>query len=111
MPKTATGQTPYSLVYGCEAEIPAEIDIPSAICSLNTVADNAPLMEDSLDLTEELRDAANIRLAAYQQIVAKSYNKSVKARVFGIGDFVLRRFFPNTKEKSAGKLAPTWEGP
>ncbi|XP_074291505.1 uncharacterized protein LOC141618303 [Silene latifolia] len=106
-PKTATGQTPYSLVYGCEVVIPTEIDIPSARCSLNTVAENTPLMEDSLDLTEELRDPANIRLATYQQTVAKSYNKSVKARVFRIGDLVLRRVFPNTKEENAGKLAPT----
>ncbi|XP_074315014.1 uncharacterized protein LOC141651192 [Silene latifolia] len=94
----------------CEVMIPLEIDIPSARCSLNTVADNTPLMEDSLDLTEELRDAANIRLAAYQQIVAKSYNKSVKAIVFRIRDLFLRTVFPNTKEESAGKLAPTWEG-
>ncbi|XP_074302795.1 uncharacterized protein LOC141635035 [Silene latifolia] len=109
-PKTSTGQTPYSLVYGCEAVILAEIDIPSARCSLNTVADTAPLMEDSLNLTEELRDASNIRMAAYQQTKAKSYNKTVKARVFRIGDLVLRKVFENIKEKNAGKLAPTWKG-
>ncbi len=110
-PKVATGQTPFSLVYGCEAVIPAEIDVPSARCSLNTIAGNTTMMEDSLDLTEELRDKAKIRLAAYQHIIAKSYNKNVKARIFRIGDLVLRKVFPNTKEENAGKLAAAWEGP
>ncbi|XP_074299119.1 uncharacterized protein LOC141630149 [Silene latifolia] len=110
-PKTSTGQTPYSLIYGCEAVIPAEIHVPTTRCSLNTIEENQPLMQDSLTLAEELRYAAIIRIASYQQTVARSYNKNINIRVFMEGDLVLRKVIPNTKAKNAGKLALTWEGP
>ncbi|XP_074278602.1 uncharacterized protein LOC141602195 [Silene latifolia] len=110
-PKTSTGQALYSLVYGCEPVTPVEIHVPSTISSLNTIEENRPLLQDSLSLGEELRDAAKIRIASYQQTVAKSYNKNVNIRVFKEEDLVLRKVFPNTKDKNAGKLAPTWEGP
>ncbi|XP_074305130.1 uncharacterized protein LOC141640138 [Silene latifolia] len=71
-PKTSTGQTPYSLVYGCEAVIPAEICVPTSRYSLNSIETNDSLLQDSLVLTEELRDAAKIRIASYQQAVARS---------------------------------------
>ncbi|XP_074282964.1 uncharacterized protein LOC141607507 [Silene latifolia] len=80
-PKTSTGQTPYSLVYGCETVIPAEIDVPTTRSSLNTVEDNKPLLQDSLTLAEELRDAARIIIASYQQTVARSYNKNENVNI------------------------------
>ncbi|XP_074306127.1 uncharacterized protein LOC141641359 [Silene latifolia] len=103
-PKTSTDQTPYSMVYGCEAVIPAEIHVPTTSCNLNTVEENQPLMQDSLTLAKELSDAAKIRIASYQQTVTRSYNKNVNIRVFREGDLVLRNVFLNTKDKNAGKL-------
>ena len=32
-------------------------------------------------------------------------------RTFQVGDWVLRKVFQNTKEVSAWKLGPNWEGP
>ncbi|XP_074298835.1 uncharacterized protein LOC141629788 [Silene latifolia] len=110
-PKASTGQTPYSLVYGCEAVIPAEVQVPTSRYILNNVEANSSLMQDNLIVTEELKDAAKIRITSYQQAVARTYNKNVKIRVFREGDLVIRKVFPNKKERSAGKLAPTWEGP
>ncbi|XP_074291449.1 uncharacterized protein LOC141618249 [Silene latifolia] len=110
-PKTPTGQTPYSLVYGCQVLIPAEVRVPMSTYNLNNIEANNSLMQDNLILTEELRDAAKIRIASYQQEVARTYDKNVKIRVFREGDLVLRKVFPNKKEKSAGKLAPAWQGP
>ncbi|XP_074305618.1 uncharacterized protein LOC141640838 [Silene latifolia] len=69
-PKTSTCHTPYSLVYGYEAVITAEIHVPTTRCILNTMEENQPLMQDSLTLAEELRDAAKIRIASYQQTIA-----------------------------------------
>ncbi|XP_074291084.1 uncharacterized protein LOC141617844 [Silene latifolia] len=103
---TPTGQTPYFLVYGCETVIPVEVHMPTSRYSLNNIEVNNSLMQDSLVLTEELRDAAKIRIASYQQTVARRYNKNVKIRVFKEGDSVLRKVFPNKKEKTAGKLTP-----
>ncbi|XP_074300761.1 uncharacterized protein LOC141632077 [Silene latifolia] len=80
-PKTSKGQIPYSLVYGCEAVIPAEIHVPNTRSSLNTVEENKLLLQDSVTLAEEFRDAAKIRIASYQQTVARSYNKNVNIRV------------------------------
>uniref|UniRef100_A0A803LJ14 Tf2-1-like SH3-like domain-containing protein n=1 Tax=Chenopodium quinoa TaxID=63459 RepID=A0A803LJ14_CHEQI len=65
----------------------------------------------NLDTVEELREDAKMRMTAYQQEVARSFNKNVRARVFKLGDWVLRKVYENTREVSAGKLAPNWEGP
>ena len=110
-PKVSTGQTPFSLVYGCEAVVPTEVLIPTARYGLLTDETNNIELTSDLDTMEELRDKAKIRLAAYQQAVAKTFNKNVKIRQFSLGDLVLREVFDNTKDKSAGKLAPAWEGP
>ncbi|XP_074300316.1 uncharacterized protein LOC141631558 [Silene latifolia] len=107
-PKISTGQTPYSLVYGCEAVIPTEVHVPTSRYSLNNIEANSSLMQDNLVLIEELRDTAKIRIASYQQSVARSYNKNVKNRVFREADLVVRKLLRNKKEKSAGKLASVW---
>ena len=64
-----------------------------------------------LDTINERRDLARKRLAAYQQQVAKSYNKNVRIKAFSVGDWVLRKVFPNTQQLNAWKMAPMWEGP
>jgi hypothetical protein len=110
-PKTSTGQSPFSLVYGCEAVLSAEVVVPTARTMVSSAEVNAEQLAADLDLVEELRDAAKIRLASYQQTISKYYNKDVRARIFRVGDMVLREVFPNTKEKGAGKLAASWEGP
>ncbi|XP_056688000.1 uncharacterized protein [Spinacia oleracea] len=110
-PRTATGQTPFSLVYGCEAILPPEVTLPSARYGLMTPEQNDVELGENLDNTEDFREAALIRMASQQQIVAKCFNKNVKIKVFKEGDWVLRKVFQNTKELNAGKLAPAWEGP
>ena len=52
-----------------------------------------------------------IRLAEYQQKLARRYNQDVKTRGFSAGDLVLRKVVGNMRDMNAGKLAPTWEGP
>ncbi|CAH9099531.1 unnamed protein product [Cuscuta epithymum] len=47
-------------------------------------------------------------MAAYQQRVARSYNKDVRAKIFKKGDWVLRKSFGN---EASGKFSPNWEGP
>ena len=64
-----------------------------------------------LDLLEEYREAVTIRLAEYQQKLARRYNRDVKTREFSAGDLVLRRAVGNMQDTNAGKLAPSWEGP
>ncbi|KAG7548068.1 Ribonuclease H domain [Arabidopsis suecica] len=108
-PRRATGETPFSLVYGMEAVVPAELNVPGLRRSeapLNEES-NSKLLEDVLD---ERRDQSLIRLQNYQQMTARYYNSKLKNRPLNVGDFVLRRVFDNTKE-GAGKLGINWEGP
>ena len=68
-------------------------------------------MARELDASDELREAAAIRVASYQRRLETSYNKRVKPRVFQSGDLVLRKVFENTADPTAGKFQPNWEGP
>lgn len=52
-----------------------------------------------------------VRLADYQQKLARGYNRNVKPREFVAGDLVLQKAVGSMKDLSAGKLAPNWEGP
>ncbi|KAD4888478.1 hypothetical protein E3N88_20551 [Mikania micrantha] len=109
--KNATGQTPFSLVFGSEAILPTEMIIPTARISLQTIEANNEILSQDIDTIDESRDIAKIRMAAYQQKIAKSYNKNIRIRRFQVGDLVLRKAFQNTTNPTDGKLAPKWEGP
>ncbi|XP_021746647.1 uncharacterized protein LOC110712491 [Chenopodium quinoa] len=87
-PREVTGHTPFSLVYGCEAVLPVEADFPTSRFGLMTEERNQEEMEDNLDAVEELRETTLIRMAAQQQIVARSFNKNVKAKTFQLGDWI-----------------------
>ena len=62
-------------------------------------------------MIDELRDLANIRIAAHQQRITRAYNKNTRIRRIHVRDLVLRKTFQNTKDHSAGKVSPQWEGP
>ncbi|XP_074378305.1 uncharacterized protein LOC141719836 [Apium graveolens] len=64
-----------------------------------------------LDMIEETREDALIRIEAYQQRTASYYNSKVRAWTFKVGDLVLRRVMPNTKVVSHGVFGANWEGP
>ncbi|WZZ44807.1 hypothetical protein YC2023_041066 [Brassica napus] len=90
-PKTATGETPYSLVYGSEAIVPTEMHVRTTVSGPTSQEENKELMALSLDLLDEKREAARLRNWSYQQDVARTYNKKVRTRTFQQGDWVLRR--------------------
>ncbi|KAL0394845.1 UNVERIFIED_CONTAM: hypothetical protein Slati_4450700 [Sesamum latifolium] len=69
---------------------------------------NENLLRENLDLIEELREKAFLRMQRYKSIMINPYNKRVKSRGFQIGDLVLRR---GDALKPVGKLDLTWEGP
>ncbi|XP_075080066.1 uncharacterized protein LOC142165400 [Nicotiana tabacum] len=109
--KTGVGETPFSLVYGAEALIPVEIGKPSTRYTQATEESNEEEMRINLDLLEERRDAALIRMAAQKQTIERYYNQKAHLRYFNIGDFILKKVFQSTKAVNAGKLSPNWEGP
>ena len=111
MPQRLTGETPFSLAYGSDAIIPLEIGLPTLRTSEWEPTRNDLAQSQALDLLEERRKQAMIRLASYQQQLKKGYNKNVRPRSFHQGDLVLRKVLGNTKNPNDGKLRPNWEGP
>ena len=63
-----------------------------------------------VDLVDEVRAAAEQRLARYQNLMAKHYNTKVWHRDFRVDDLVLRKVMGAARDPSQGKLGPNWEG-
>ncbi|XP_033513773.1 uncharacterized protein [Nicotiana tomentosiformis] len=63
MTKTSTGETPFLLVYGTEALIPADIGKPSTRYTRTIKVTNEKELRINLDLTEERREALLVRMA------------------------------------------------
>ncbi|XP_071699850.1 uncharacterized protein [Rutidosis leptorrhynchoides] len=108
--KRSTGETPFSLVYGTEAVIPAEIRVPTQRILAFDTENNSSILRENLNLLEERRIMAAIRQADAKQKMAKYYNKRVRYVQFKEGDLVLRDNEASRQEKQ-GKLGPCWEGP
>ncbi|GJU46550.1 reverse transcriptase domain-containing protein [Tanacetum coccineum] len=89
--KTRNGETPFSLTYGTEAIIPAEIGKPTHQTSSVNEKTNDQELCLNLDLLEEQREIIAIREARYKQQVKKYYNKKVRHVQFKVGEFVLRK--------------------
>ncbi|XP_058192044.1 uncharacterized protein LOC131309421 [Rhododendron vialii] len=107
-PRRSTGRTPFAMAYGMEAVLPLSTMIPTVRTENFNPIDNSALVGTELDLAKELRDNANLRHAAYQQEVARGYNRNVRARPFNVGDLVLRMVTEATK---LTKLKDPYEGP
>ncbi|XP_026417252.1 uncharacterized protein LOC113312730 [Papaver somniferum] len=95
VPRSSTGVFPYSLVYGANAILPAEIKIPSdKIAAASGVqwneaeASNSRIVE--LDTLDSRRIKAEEHAQAYRKRISKAYDKTIKPRVFQIRDRVLK---------------------
>ncbi|GKD93877.1 reverse transcriptase domain-containing protein [Tanacetum coccineum] len=110
MIKSSHGDTPFSLTYGTEAVIPAEIGMPIyRTAAVDTVHNDEELWLNS-DLLEEKRERTTICEAKAKMKMTKYYNARVCGVAFRPGDFVYRS---NDASHAAagGKLGPKWEGP
>ena len=107
--RTATGETPYSMAFGVEAVIPAEIGLPSLRVSEYDEDANDGRLLPELDLVEERREQALIRTTARNQVVARYYDKKYRPRVFRVGDLVLKKVL--VQEPGLGSFGPKWDGP
>ncbi|XP_070019463.1 uncharacterized protein [Nicotiana sylvestris] len=110
--RTLVGATPYMLVYGTEAVIPAEVEIPSLRIIVEAeIEDNEWVKTrlEELTLIDEKRMVAVCHRQLYQQRMARAYNKKVRPRNFEVGQLVLRHILPHHQE-AKGKFAPNWKG-
>ncbi|XP_070017531.1 uncharacterized protein [Nicotiana sylvestris] len=78
--RTSVGATPYLLVYGTEAVIPAEIEIPSLRIVAEAEIDDAEWVKtrlEQLSLIDKKRLATVCHGQLHQQRMARAYNKKV----------------------------------
>ncbi|KAL0288882.1 UNVERIFIED_CONTAM: hypothetical protein Scaly_2717600 [Sesamum calycinum] len=108
IPRTTTGETPFSLSYGTEAVAPAEVGEPNWRVKHYDLEANEQGLRMNLDFVEEVRERASVPAAMYKARIAKAYNSKVRPRNFQVGDLVMRK-----AEASGpiGKLDSKWEGP
>ncbi|KAK3002810.1 hypothetical protein RJ639_019376 [Escallonia herrerae] len=109
--RTSTGETSFSLSFGTDALIPVEIGLPSLRVVTDDPVQNEEDLRANLDLLDERREQAAVRLAAYKHRVSKFYDQRVRHRAFRVGDLVLCRIEASAPREAVGKLAPNWEGP
>nr|GEX90746.1 hypothetical protein [Tanacetum cinerariifolium] len=108
--QSSSRETPFSLTYGAEAVIPAEIGMPTlGIMKVDMVKNNEAL-GTSLDLLEEKREQASIQEARSKAKIERYYNAKVQSTSFRPGDFVYQNNEASHAEDE-GKLGPKWEGP
>ncbi|XP_071918772.1 uncharacterized protein [Coffea arabica] len=111
--RTSTGATPYSLMYGMEAVLPAEVEIPSLRVLMETKLKEADWIKqrfEQLSLIDEKRLNAICHGQCYQKRMARAYNKKVHLRIFEEGDKVLKQILP-VQDEAKGKFAPNWQEP
>ncbi|GJR52631.1 reverse transcriptase domain-containing protein [Tanacetum coccineum] len=103
--KQSNRETPFSLTYGSEAVIPAEIGIPTYRTLMIREGYNEEEMRLNLDLLQEKREADAVREAKYKTKIKQYYNKKVRPASFRPGEFMFRRNNVSGVEDQ-GKLGP-----
>nr|POE95700.1 hypothetical protein CFP56_38126 [Quercus suber] len=94
--KTATGFSPFSLIYGTEAISPVELVVPTLRVVLEESQDdtggtnNERRLAD-LEGVEEERELVRRRSQRYQQRMTRAYAQAVHPRTFTKGQIVQRR--------------------
>ncbi|GKA97004.1 hypothetical protein Tco_0824898 [Tanacetum coccineum] len=91
MIKSSKRDTPFSLTYGTEVVIPAEIGMPTLRTSKVDVVQNDEALRINLDLLEEIREHATIREAKSKAKMEKYYNSKVCSTTFRPGDHVYHK--------------------
>ena len=112
---TPTGATPFSLVYGFEAVLPLEVEIPSLQVYLRGLIideDHRAMRIQELETLDERRKAAFDHMRAYQKRMSTQYNKKVHPHEFQVGDLVLKENPKNQQNREQKeKFEPNCLGP
>ena len=107
--------TLYSLVYGVEAVLPLERQIPSLQIAIQeglTNEENARLRLEELEALDERRLEAQQRLECYQARLSQAFNKRVRPQSFQVRDLVVAMQRPiNISHKTGNKFTSKWDGP
>jgi hypothetical protein len=103
-----TVQSPYFLVYGSEAILPADVMWDSPVVEQYDEGISEDSRQVDFDGLEEARCTALVQSVRYLESIRRYHDRNVKERSFNVGDLVLRRI-QNTKRLH--KLSSPWEVP
>lgn len=105
-PNSGTKDTSFTLAFGHEAIIPAEICSKTFRVTKYSKRANEQALRENLDLIEERNALASINTVPRKQQAANYYNKRVKPRNFQVGDWVLRSSTVRAKKRSQACKGP-----
>jgi hypothetical protein len=90
-PTKLTGPSPYFLVYGSKAILPADVmwESPAVVQYDEGISEDSRRVD--IDGLEEARCAALVLSARYLECIRRYHDRNVKERSFNVGDLVLRR--------------------
>ncbi|XP_068476208.1 uncharacterized protein [Phaseolus vulgaris] len=106
--ESTTKETPFNLVYGSDAMIPVEIQENSPRFQNFVVEESNEEIKVNLDLLDEVREEAKIKVEALKRRVEYNYNSKLRPRQFQVANLVMRKAHPYQLEN---KLSPKWTGP
>jgi len=89
--KTSTGLTPFQLVYGLEAVLPIECEIPSLQMAVELLSATSKEEKSLLYLAQLDENRRNVALAieTHTKCMKAQYDRNVTPRNFSKGDLVL----------------------
>jgi hypothetical protein len=105
---SATGFSPFFLVYGSEAMLPTDATFGAPRIQFYEEGEAEQTCRVDLDSLEEQRLVAVMRQARHNQQLCGYYDCNVRETSFNVGDLVLRCI---QKTAIMHKLSAPWEGP
>ena len=100
--------SPYFLVYGSEAILPADVAFRAPRVENYDEEHATAVRTKDVDRAKEERLITCVRTTKYLEGLRRYYNRNIKGRSFTVGDLILRR---KQKTKGMHKLSSPWEGP
>ena len=110
--KTAMAFTPFQLVYGWEAVLPIECEIPSLWLTIELLPHTTEEEQRLLYLShlDEIRRDAVLANESNKKRIKKWYDRAIWPRTFSEGNLVL--VYDQDKDTlGEGKFEPLWYGP
>ena len=102
------GNTPFFMVYGSEAVLPADLRFGAPRLVFENIAEVEATRIEDIDILEEERLNTILQSARHQQTLRRYHDKAIRHRSFVVGDLVLHRILTGEGQH---KLSPLWEGP
>ena len=110
--RNTTRFTPFQLLYGLEAILPIQCEIPLLKLTIDLLPDTLEEEARLLNLIhlDEMHCEAQLVKKAHKRCIKVQYNKNFQPHIFSEGDLVLL-YDQEADVIGIGKFEPLWHGP